>query len=132
MNIKKIFSFKKNLSNLLPEKMILTILKKQRYRIYIILLLGVFALILYRLTFLPYFNILFNPTIIFYSIIFSSLLVLQLSPNKIIQLVIVIFVLAIVPTLLNLQGILEIMGNIAFVSLLAAVILYIVKMRKEV
>lgn len=129
MSIKTLL--KNKLRSVFSEKTIINTFIKYRKKIYFIAFLGAFMFFLYRLTFLPYFNIIFNPSVIFYSIIFIALLILQFRPGTLIKLSIFLFAFLIVPSLFNLHTIVESIGNIIFIFLFAAAILYIWQIRKE-
>lgn len=129
--MKNITLLKNKLKSMFSEKTLINGFIKYRKKIYFITLLGIFMFLLYRLTFLPYFNIIFNPSVIFYSIIFIALLVLQFRPGTLIKLAIFLFAFLVVPSLFNLHTIVESIGNIIFVFLFAAAILYIWQIREE-
>ncbi|MGH7245866.1 MAG: hypothetical protein ACREGI_02960 [Candidatus Levyibacteriota bacterium] len=112
-------------------KKIVHSIKNSKRKIYLTIIGVLVCAILYGVSFLPYLNLLFNLTFVWYGFIVYELLIFLNRPQIIIKLAILLFIFLIIPTILGFQLFIEQIGNIIFILILVAVIQYIKKVRRE-
>ena len=127
--IKNLFSIKS--LNLLSERKLLEKIKNNRKKIYIIGLLLLLALLLFGLSFLPYFNLFIPKILLLHGFFLGAILVTNPKPQTLLKLVLALFALLIIPVSLGMQTIPEQVSNFIYVLLIVAVILYIKQLRIE-